>query len=47
MNLKEENESLRKTRTEMDDELHQLTENLFEVSRVLIIIIGYVHSTVH
>ena len=29
--LKEENSKLRNMRSDMDDELHQLTENLFEV----------------
>jgi FtsZ-binding cell division protein ZapB len=30
--LKEENNSLKKIREELDNELHTLTENLFEVS---------------
>ena len=30
--VKEENSKLKNMRTDMDDELHQLTENLFEVS---------------
>lgn len=32
MKLREENEKLQRTRSDMDEELHTLTENLFEVS---------------
>ena len=37
--MKEENEVLRRARTEMDDELHTLTENLFEVSYYFIVLL--------
>ena len=32
--MKEENEKMRHTRSNMDNELHELTENLFEVYTV-------------
>lgn len=31
MKLKEENDKMKRTRSDMDEELHTLTENLFEV----------------